>query len=51
MIDESRPDIVHVFGTEYAHTLAMINACQEQNKKVVISIQGLTSIISKTAAE
>ena len=46
ILDEVRPDIVHIFGTEYAHTLGMVNACQEQNVKVVISIQGLTSIIS-----
>lgn len=44
ILDESNPDIIHIFGTEYAHTLAMINVCVEQNKKTVISIQGLVSI-------
>ena len=44
ILDETRPDIVNIFGTEYAHTLAMINACEERNVKVVISIQGLVSI-------
>lgn len=47
ILDEVRPDIVHIFGTEYAHTLAMVNACKELNKKTVISIQGLTSIIAR----
>ena len=44
ILNETKPDIVHIFGTEYAHTLAMVNACQKG--KVVISIQGLTSVIS-----
>lgn len=47
ILGEVRPDIVHIFGTEYAHTLAMVNTCKEQCKKVVISIQGLTSIIAR----
>ena len=45
ILNETNHDIVHIFGTEYAHTLAMVNACQKE--KVVISIQGLTSVISK----
>ena len=45
IVDLAKPDVVHIFGTEYAHTLAMVNACQKE--KVVISIQGLTSVISK----
>ena len=45
ILDSIRPDIVHIFGTEYAHTLAMVNVCRGKNIKVVISIQGLTSII------
>ena len=44
ILDSVRPDIVHIFGTEYAHTLMMVNACQKE--RVVISIQGLTSVIS-----
>lgn len=47
ILNEAKPDIVHIFGTEYAHTLAMVNACQKKNVNVVISIHGLTSIISK----
>jgi len=47
ILNEAKPDIVHIFGTEYAHTLAMVNACQIKNKKVVLSIQGLTSIYAK----
>ena len=47
ILDEARPDIVHIFGTEYAHTLAMINICLDQQVKVVISIQGLVSIYAE----
>ena len=45
ILNETKPDIVHIFGTEYPHTLAMVNACQKE--KVLISIQGLISVISK----
>ena len=40
------PDVVHIWGTEYAHTLAMVNACEEENllEHTVISIQGLCSV-------
>lgn len=44
IISKFNPDIVHIFGTEYPHTLAMVNVCNEQNIKVVISIQGLVSV-------
>lgn len=47
ILDQDRPDIVHIFGTEYAHTLAMVNTCWEKNITVVISIQGLVSIYAK----
>lgn len=42
-----KPDIVHIFGTEYPHTLSMVNICNEMQVKFVISIQGLVSICSK----
>lgn len=43
------PDVVHIFGTEYAHTLDMVKAahrCGMENK-LVISIQGLVSRCSE----
>lgn len=42
ILNEAKPDIVHIFGTEIYHTLAMVNTCQRE--KVVISIQGLISV-------
>ena len=36
-------DIIHVFGTEFPHTLAAVKACQNNNVlgKCIVSIQGL----------
>ena len=45
ILNEAKPGIVHIFGTEYAHILAFVRVCQKDN--VVISIQGLTSVISR----
>ena len=49
IIEEIQPDIIHIFGTEYPHTLAMINVCERLSiiDKVVINIQGLISICAK----
>jgi glycosyltransferase involved in cell wall biosynthesis len=49
IINDVNPDIVHIFGTEAAHTLAMINVCNSYNKRIntVISIQGLVSIYAQ----
>lgn len=42
-------DIVHIMGTEYGHTLAMVKECQKEGKLncVVISIQGLISFCAQ----
>lgn len=40
-----KPDIVHIHGTEYPHSLAYIRACGIQN--TVVSIQGLVNIYAK----
>ena len=39
-----KPDVVHIHGSEYSHGLAYVKACG--NSKVVVSIQGLVSVIS-----
>ena len=44
---ETKPDIVHIHGTEYGHGLAYIMSCGSKN--VVVSIQGLISIIARYA--
>ncbi|MFC4220509.1 glycosyltransferase family 4 protein [Flagellimonas marina] len=43
--DKIKPDIVHIHGTEYAHGLALMNACPKLN--YTISIQGLISVYSR----
>lgn len=47
------PDVIHVWGTEYGHTLAMMNACESLNMldRVVVSVQGLCSVIARHYAE
>ncbi len=47
IIKEFKPDIVHIYGTELAHSLSMVNACNREKIKIAISIQGLVSVISK----
>lgn len=44
ILKELKPDIVHIFGTEFAHSLAMVNACKRLGIRTVISIQGLVSV-------
>lgn len=52
-LESFRPDIVHIWGTEYGHTLAMVNAAEKAGylDQTVISIQGLCSVITKHYAE
>ncbi len=42
---EFNPDIVHIHGTEYPHSLAWVNACGTCG--LVVSIQGLVSTYSQ----
>ena len=47
------PDVIHIWGTEYAHTLAMVNAAEQENllDHCVVSIQGLCSVYTRHYAE
>lgn len=49
ILDQSKPDIVHIWGTEYVHTLAMLKACEKREllDRTVINIQGLVSIYAR----
>lgn len=40
IVKEFEPDVIHCFGTEYPHTLAMTRVCKEKNR-LLIGIQGL----------
>lgn len=46
ILKEFRPDMVHIFGTEFPHTLAMVRAFNNPDR-TVIHIQGLVSVIAK----
>lgn len=49
IIKNELPDVIQIFGTEYIHTLNMVNICEKLGMidKVAIHIQGLVSIYSK----
>lgn len=49
VLTELEPTVIHIWGTEYRHTLDMVNAADRVGMldRVVISIQGLVSIIGK----
>ena len=40
--DIEHPDVIHIHGTEYPHSLAAINACGPN--KTLVSIQGMVSV-------
>ena len=44
-----KPDIIHIHGTEYAHSYVMTKVCQRLGiiDKVVVSIQGLVSVYAR----
>lgn len=46
IISEEKPDIIHIWGTEYSHALEMMYAFNEPNRTIV-SIQGLISVCEK----
>ena len=48
-----QPDVIHSWGTEYAHTQAMANAAEKEGKldRLVASIQGLCSVYTAHYAE
>ena len=46
IIRDFKPDRIHIWGTEYLHSYAMVQACMEQNlrEKIIVNIQGLVSV-------
>ena len=47
LLKNLKPDIVHIYGTELAHTLSMVNVCKNLEVETIISIQGLVSICAQ----
>lgn len=44
IINRERPQLVHIHGTEYPHSLACAKAAKNREVPVVVSIQGLVSV-------
>lgn len=49
ILKETRPDVVHIFGTEMGHTWTMIQACEKCGvlERTVVNIQGLVSVLAR----
>lgn len=45
IVEDFKPDVVHCFGTEFPHTLAITKVCDK--KKVLIGIQGLCKLYAE----
>lgn len=46
IINQVRPDIVHIWGTEFAHSLAMTRAFAKP-ERTIVSVQGLCGFIAE----
>lgn len=49
IIERENPDVIHIHGTEFQHSYAMVLAAEKMNylDKVIVSIQGLVSVYAK----
>lgn len=45
IIEEFKPDVVHCFGTEFPHTLAVTRVCPKE--KILVGIQGLCKLYAE----
>ena len=48
-----QPNVIHIWGTEYGHTLAMLRVCKQLGllDRTAVSIQGLCSVYARHYAE
>lgn len=48
-LEQFQPDVIHIWGSEYSHTLAMVNAAKKAGmlERTVISIQGLCCMYAR----
>ena len=49
IINNVKPDVINIFGTEFKHTLIMLNAAEITGvlKHTIVTMQGLVSLIAK----
>ena len=45
IVDDFKPDVIHIFGTEFPHCLAMVRICDDKNK-ILIGMQGVCKEIA-----
>ncbi|MCI2047554.1 MAG: glycosyltransferase family 4 protein [Faecalibacterium sp.] len=50
-LDSEKPDLVHIFGTEYAYNLAMAAVCRAAHQPYVVSIQGIMAECARHYAD
>ena len=46
ILEKVQPDVIHCFGTEFPHTLALLRVCPDPGK-VLVGIQGVCQVIAK----
>lgn len=46
ILDDFKPDVVHIFGTEFPHSLAMLR-CFGNPSRVLLGIQGVCGVIAE----
>ncbi len=51
VIAAERPELVHIFGTEYAYNLDMVAACRAARQPYVVSIQGIMAECARHYAD
>lgn len=47
IIREVEPEVIHCFGTEFAHTLAAVRCC-ETPERIVVGLQGICAAIAES---
>ncbi len=44
IVDDYDPDVIHIFGTEFPHTLAMTRVMKDNPQKILVGIQGVMDV-------
>ncbi len=49
ILEQFKPDLVHIFGTEYLHSYTMIKTCKDRGilDSTIVGIQGMVSVVAK----
>ena len=47
IIDAYNPDMVHIFGTEYPHTLAACRVMKDRPERILVGVQGVMDVYTE----